>query len=140
MTPEQVSLVRASFAKIAPIAPAAAGLFYDRLFSLDPKLRDLFTGDMAEQGRKLMAMIATAVAGLDRPDDLGPALRAMGARHARYGVRDADYGTVAGALLWTLEQGLGDSFTLETREAWTACYISIAAQMQAGAAGQSEVA
>ena len=57
MSPEQITLVRDSFAKVVPIAPAAAAMFYDRLFALDPDLRPLFKGDMAEQGRKLMAMI-----------------------------------------------------------------------------------
>jgi len=50
MTPESQRLVRDSFAKVAPIAPAAAAMFYDRLFTLDPTLRPLFKGDMQEQG------------------------------------------------------------------------------------------
>ena len=36
MSPENQALVRDSFAKIVPIAPQAAALFYDRLFALDP--------------------------------------------------------------------------------------------------------
>ena len=57
MTPESQRLVRDSFAKVAPIAPMAAMMFYDRLFAIDPNLRSLFKGDMEEQGRKLMSMI-----------------------------------------------------------------------------------
>ena len=131
MTPEQQSLVRDSFANVAPIAPQAAALFYDRLFLLDPTLRPLFKGDMAEQGRKLMAMIGTAVANLHRLDQIVPAVRDLGRRHAGYGVRDSHYDTVAGALLWTLEQGLGPAFTPETREAWTICYGVLATEMKA---------
>lgn len=48
MTPENQALVRDSFAKVVPIAPRAAALFYDRLFELDPSLRPLFQGDMRE--------------------------------------------------------------------------------------------
>src|SRR4051812_6746188 len=73
MTPENQSLVRDSFAKIVPIAPQAAALFYDRLFQLDPSLKPLFTGDMNEQGRKLMAMISMAVANLDKLHTIVPA-------------------------------------------------------------------
>ena len=62
MTPDAQRLVRDSFAKIAPNAEATAGMFYDRLFVLDPSLRSLFKGDMAKQGRKLMTVIGTAVA------------------------------------------------------------------------------
>lgn len=135
MTPEQITLVRDSFAKVAPIAPTAAAMFYDRLFALDPGLRPLFKGDMAEQGRKLMAMIGTAVANLDRLGDIVPAVQALGKRHAGYGVTPGHYDTVANALLWTLEQGLGPDFTPAARDAWTSCYVVLSGEMKAAAAG-----
>jgi hypothetical protein len=74
MTPENLALVRDSFAKVVPIAPQAAALFYDRLFVLDPSLKLLFKGDMTEQGRMLMAMIGTAVANLDQLEAIVPAV------------------------------------------------------------------
>ena len=135
MTPDQKHLVRSSFVKVAPMAPAAAAMFYDRLFELDPGLRPLFDGDMEEQGRKLMAMIATAVANLDTLDAIVPAVRNLGRRHAAYGVRDADYDTVAEALLWTLERGLGSEFDDATRGAWAQCYGILAAEMKSAAQG-----
>jgi hemoglobin-like flavoprotein len=131
MTPEQKQLVRDSFAKLAPIADDAAALFYQRLFTLDPKLRALFTHDLKEQGRKLMSMIATAVAQLDKVEALVPVLRELGKRHVGYGVRDSDYDTVATALLWTLEKGLGADFTPAVKDAWTACYGVLAGAMKA---------
>jgi hemoglobin-like flavoprotein len=134
MTPRQKSLVQETFAQVEPIAAVAAELFYARLFELDPTLRPLFSGDMQEQGKKLMQMIAVAVRGLDDPARLLPAVRALGRRHVGYGVRDEHYGTVAAALLWTLERGLGEAFTAEARAAWTAVYTLLAATMQEGAA------
>src|SRR5262245_8268570 len=117
MTPHQKMLVQTTFAQVAPIAETAAALFYARLFELDPSLRPMFSADLNEQGRKLMQMIGVAVAGLDKLDALVPAVRALGQRHAGYGVRDEHYATVAEALLWTLETGLGEAFTFEVREA-----------------------
>jgi hemoglobin-like flavoprotein len=134
MTPESQRLVRDSFAKVAPIAPAAASMFYARLFVLDPSLRPLFKGDMAEQGRKLMTMIGTAIANLHRLDSIVPAVRDLGRRHGGYGVQPAHYNTVVTALLWTLEQGLGDEFTPATRDAWVECYTVLARTMQEAAA------
>lgn len=134
MTPEQQTLVRDSFAKVAPIAPAAAAMFYDRLFMLDPSLRPLFKGDMTEQGRKLIDMIGTAVANLHRLDEITPAVRQLGQRHGGYGVKPSHYATVATALLWTLEQGLGAAFTPATRDAWVTCYTTLAGEMQTAAA------
>lgn len=133
MTPEQKTLVRDSFAKITPIAPAVVAMFYDRLFHLDPTLRALFKTDMKQQGRKLIGMIATVVANLDRFDRVGPSLRDLGARHAGYGVSKPAYDTMEEALLWTLEQRLGADFTPATREAWSAWYAVLAGTMQAAA-------
>ncbi len=134
MTPEQKILVQQSFTKVVPIADQAAALFYQRLFSLDPSLQPLFRGNMEEQGRKLMKMIGTAVNGLDDLDALVPAVQDLGRRHVGYGVEDGHYDTVGAALIWTLEQGLGDAFTNPTREAWVTVYGILASTMKAAAA------
>src|SRR5215469_7696241 len=102
MDQEQQRLVRASFAKVAPIADTAAAMFYERLFATDPTLRSLYKDDMVVQGRLLMTMIGTGVEYVHQLDQILPAVRDLGRRHARYGVKAADYDTVAGALLVTL--------------------------------------
>jgi len=132
----QKKLVQDSFAAVAPNAEAAAGLFYGHLFELDPSLKPLFKGDMKEQGRKLMAMLKIAVAGLDDLDKLVPAVQDLGRRHVGYGVKDEHYNTVATALLWTLEQGLKDGFTPDVKAAWTAVYGVLAETMKSAAAAQ----
>lgn len=134
MTPEQIALVRTSFAQVVPIREAAAGLFYGRLFELDTSLKPLFKGDLKEQGVKLMAMIGTAVGGLDRLDSIEPTVQALGKRHVSYGVQAAHYDTVAAALLWTLEQGLGAAFTPDVKAAWTSAYGILAGTMKDAAA------
>jgi hemoglobin-like flavoprotein len=134
VTPDQKLLVQDSFALVVPIADSAAELFYNRLFELDPSLRSLFRGDMREQGRKLIQMLSAAVAGLDRLESIVPAVRALGQRHAGYGVAARHFDTVGEALLWTLAQGLGPAFTSEVRGAWEAVYGLLAAQMQTGMA------
>lgn len=129
MNRQQIDLVRHSFALVQPIAAQAAALFYDELFAADPSLRTLFRGDMAQQGDRLMAMIGSAVGLLDRPDALLPVLCRLGARHGAYGVADSHYATVGGALLRTLERGLGPAFTPEVRAAWAALYDGVSRTM-----------
>lgn len=133
MQAEKIRLVQDSWAQVAPIAPQAAALFYDNLFRLDPHLRPLFKGDMAEQGKRLMQMISTAVDKLNQPHILIPVLQNLGSRHRAYGVVDAHYATVAAALLDTLEQGLGEAFTDEVRQAWTDVYGVMAGTMMQAA-------
>jgi hemoglobin-like flavoprotein len=130
LTVAQKTLVQNSFAAIATIADDAAILFYEKLFELDPSLRPMFRGDMAEQRRKLMQMITAAVKGLDRLEQLVPVVQDLGRRHARYGVAESHYDTVGAALLWTLEMGLGKTFTAEMKEAWTAVYVLLATTMK----------
>jgi len=130
VTQDQKHLVQDSFAKVLPIADKAAELFYDRLFEIAPDLRDLFKSDLAEQRRKLMAALKVAVAGLDDPFKLIPVIQTLGERHKSYGVKEEDYDTVAAALLWTLEQGLGADFTPEVKEAWVAVYGLVAGIMK----------
>jgi hemoglobin-like flavoprotein len=130
MTPTQIDLIRASWTAVEPIADTAAGLFYGRLFELDPALERLFRRtDMAAQRKVLMQTLTVVVKSLDRLDQIVPAVQALGRRHAGYGVREEHYGTVGAALLWTLEQGLGDGFTDPVRAAWTEAYGTLATVM-----------
>src|SRR4051812_7662124 len=111
-----IPLVQRTWNMVLLIADQAAVLFYDRLFELDPSLRGMFRStDMGEQRKKLMQMITVAVKGLDHLDQIVPAVQALGRRHGGYGVTDAHYDTVAAALLWTLEQGLGAEWTPEAK-------------------------
>jgi len=134
MTPEQAMLVKMSWQKVMPIADTAAELFYAKLFEMDPTLKPLFKGDMKEQGAKLMKMINTAVNALDRLEAVVPAVQELGRRHVAYGVKDEHYDTVGGALLWTLEKGLGDDFTPEVNDAWARVYGVLAGTMKDAAA------
>jgi len=134
MSPDEIVLVQGTWQQIVPLKDTAAELFYGKLFELDPSLRPLFKGDMTAQGSKLMTMLGAAVTGLTRLDALVPVVRDLGRRHAAYGVKLSHYATVAAALVWTLEQGLGSSFTTEVRDAWVKAYSMLAKVMQDAAA------
>jgi hemoglobin-like flavoprotein len=129
MTPQQIKLVQDSFKHVLPIKARAATLFYGRLFERKPELRKLFKGDMDEQGKKLMMVLATVVGSLHRPDEILPAVEALGRKHADYGVTEDHYPLVGATLLWTLRQGLGAKFTAEVEAAWAAAYMLLAKVM-----------
>lgn len=129
MNPQQIKLVQMSFAKVAPIAAVAADLFYSRLFEIAPEVRPMFPEDLTEQKKKLMSMLGTVVSGLSRLDTMIPAIQMLGRRHAEYGVTAAHYAPVGAALIWTLQQGLGEEFTPKVRDAWTAAFTTLATTM-----------
>lgn len=131
MTPQQITLVKQSFAQVEPIADQAAKLFYDRLFAIAPEVAPLFAHtDMRRQRQTLMATLGMVVHNLDKADVLLPAVINLGARHQQYGVRPHHYTAVGDALLWTLAQGLGDAFTNDVRAAWVEAYTLLAEIMQ----------
>jgi hemoglobin-like flavoprotein len=65
-------------------------------------------------------------------------VQALGRRHAGYGVTDEHYDMVAEALLWTLQQGLGEYFTPDVAAAWCSAYAILADVMKAAAAEVDE--
>jgi hemoglobin-like flavoprotein len=140
MTPEQVKLVQDSFAKVAPISDQAAAIFYERLFMVAPQVRTLFPDDMTEQGRKLMATLAVVVNGLTNLEAILPAASALAKRHVEYGAEPAHYPVVGEVLLWTLERGLGASWTPDVADAWTSAYATLSGFMIGEAYGRAEAA
>jgi len=134
MTPEQITLVQSSFARVGPELPALSTRFYQELFGRDPALRALFTTDMAVQKVRFAEKLAEIVRAMPRLAELLGHTRALGARHVGYGVRVADYRTVEDALLAALAAVLGDSFDAPTREAWAIAYNLVAETMLDGAA------
>ena len=140
MTPDQVRLVQQSFAKVAPIADQAAIIFYDRLFEVAPAVKALFPADLAEQRKKLMATLAVVVNGLSNLEAVLPAASALAKRHVSYGARPEHYPVVGGALLWTLEKGLGEAWNPELADAWTTAYGTLSGYMISEAYGGAQAA
>jgi len=141
MTPDQVKLVQESFAKVAPISEQAAVLFYDRLFEVAPGVQAMFPSDMTEQRKKLMATLAVVVGGLSNLLSVLPAASALAKRHVGYGAKPEHYPVVGGALLWTLEKGLGDeAWTPNLAAAWTAAYGTLSGYMISEAYGTAQAA
>ncbi|HEX8978172.1 MAG TPA: globin family protein [Parasulfuritortus sp.] len=130
MTPQQIQIIQATWTQVLPIADTAAGLFYGKLFELDPAVEPLFKGDMTEQGRKLTQTIGLVVNSLTRLEAILPTVQDLGRRHVAYGVEAKHYDTVGAALLWTLEQGLSSAFTPEAKTAWAEAYGTLASVMK----------
>jgi hemoglobin-like flavoprotein len=138
--------IRRSWKLVIPIADTAADLFYRKLFELKPEYRGLFPENMAGQKSKLVRMLAFIVRALDYPEtawreeiaeseDLLLVLLALGRRHQDlYRVPREAYGAVGEALLWTLDYGLGEAFTVQVRSAWTQVYRAVSTTMILSAA------
>ena len=136
LTTRQIEVLQSSFQVIQPVAQTAGEIFYRRLFEIDPTLPALFKGDMKEQARKLMQVLAVAVGGLSNMATLVPVVQQLGLRHVGYGVRPEHYDTVRDALMWTLARVLQDAYTDEVRTAWLTAYAMLAGVMKEAAWGK----
>ncbi len=137
LTQRQIAAIRTTWARVAPVPEMAAALFYGRLFRIAPQTRPLFRSDLGAQGRKLVDTLGFVVDHLDDPDALLPAARALAVRHVGYGVAAEHYAPVGEALVWTLQQMLGDGFGAAERDAWTEAYGAIAGEMVEAAYGSA---
>ena len=140
MTPQEIEIVQSTFALVRSSAEQVAETFYGRLFETAPGVRTFFPDDLKPQGRKLMTMLATVVDGLENLGDLVPAVQDLGRRHIGYGTLPEHYDAVGAALLWTLEQGLGDAWTPEAKDGWTTAYTTLATVMKDAAEAASKAA
>lgn len=129
MTPDQIRLVRNSFARIAPSQAAVGVRFYENLFRIDPSLRRHFGVDLQSQGTKLVATLGMVVRSLDDPAPVADALRDLGRRHADYGADRNHYASIGNALLETLGECFGPAFNSALREAWVAAFAVISQTM-----------
>ena len=129
ITSEQKDLIRVSFEALLPQGEALAAAFYTRLFEIDPSLRPLFKISLVDQQHKLIDMLAVTVHGLDSPNQLDSALHLLGERHVHYGVVAEQYAKVEEALLYALEQFIGEGFTPTMRAAWESIYQLMSERM-----------
>jgi hemoglobin-like flavoprotein len=133
MNSETAALVRDSWAEIVPVRKQVCTDFYRRLFDRYPELRPLFKGDIERQTSLFVTMLNTVVSSLENRDPVIPLIKTVGARHAAYGVGDADYAKFAEVLIDAFAKALGDRFTPEVQSAWAEVYTELAATMRQGA-------
>jgi hemoglobin-like flavoprotein len=140
MTPEQIGLVQRTFENIKPVSDLAAGLFYTRLFWLQPSLKSIFNLDPVVQRRKFIQMLEAVVCSLDYPGQFTVILSKLGEQHAAFGVTSDNYELAEEALLWMLERCLREEYSQEIETAWKEVYQFSVNIMQKGNAAISGTA
>jgi len=119
---EQINIVENSFNQLLPEADSMAQIFYERLYEMAPTVRSLFKGDTSQRQKQLMSTLKNGVEGLSNLEEFVPKVQDFGHRYVGHRVKEKDYEKVGEALLWTLEQKLGQDFTPEVQEAWASAY------------------
>ena len=125
-------LLRRSLALAFQRDPNLMSNFYRNLFLCHPGIRWMFQRNLRNVQEKMFEQVLRAV--VDHLDDdawLDENLRALGARHAAYGVTREMYGWFGETLLRTLADALDEDWTDALEAGWAAAYARIVALMYA---------
>jgi len=139
MTPKQIKTVHESFQKLIPIVAEVGEAFYAKLFEIAPEARELFSHAFSNRGNKaqvisevvnrhLRSLLTRSVT--NTRVTISPAMRELGRRHVQYNITPAHFAKMKEALIWTLEQKLGDDFPPEVKDVWSSAFDNVALMMQ----------
>lgn len=131
--PDAELLVQQTARRLLSEGERFARTFYERLFERAPAVRNLFSGDMAAQGRMIVQMLQMAVYGFSRFTELIPGLVALGRNHVRYGVHASHFEAFRDAFRDTVRIVLGEACTPASEAAWGIAIDRILQAMRRGA-------
>ncbi len=122
LTDEEIYIVQNSTKLMRKSLDEFANAFYRELFRSNPVVKSLFLTNIRDQARKFAQMFELLVVSLNDVEKIIPSLKALGRRHANYGISEHHYQVVGGALIRTLDKSLGSHFTDEVKNAWLKTY------------------
>ena len=122
MSSRDTLIIKNSWSYVITQPDIAGELFYQKLFELNPSLESMFHVDLEQQAKKLIDMITYMVMNLQTMVDIQADIEALAIRHVHYGTEPRHYQTVGKALIWVLENCLGEVWNEETSKAWTDLY------------------
>jgi hemoglobin-like flavoprotein len=131
VTPEDIELVRSSYASLGGDGPAVAAEFYRRLFAAEPSAQTLFTQGPDVMASKFADELEAIVEAIVSFDPFAMRVRDLAARHATYGVQTRHYRAAGDALLGALAARLGPEWDPATQAAWQRAYNLVAEIMMA---------
>ncbi len=131
LSDDQLTLIRQSFNALRQEMKPSSTFFYDDLFRRAPELRSLFRDDLAGQGMKFLSTLAVIVDNLHQPETLAERYSDLGALHRTVGVSAKMFAPMGEALLATIKNALGETWTIEIEAAWRQAFAEMADELVA---------
>jgi NAD(P)H-flavin reductase/hemoglobin-like flavoprotein len=128
--PTLATLVRNSFAELAPRLDAAVARFYALLFTTAPEIRDLFPINMESQRGRFTRVLIHLVGALERPKEFDGFLAQLGRDHRKFDIAEEQFPVFGRALLSALADTAGEPWTPEVAHAWARVYQYAAGTMR----------
>jgi nitric oxide dioxygenase len=136
LSPEALSVVRATAPVVAAHADQITAHFYPRMFAAHPELLRVFNqGNQAtgEQSKALAGSVVAYAVQLIDPEapSFDHVMRRIAYKHFSLGIRPEQYTIVGEHLLASVGEVLGDAVTPEIAAAWSEVYWLFALQLVA---------
>lgn len=100
-------------------------VYLARLNAEVPGWKRLASVSIRGEGYLLVDSFSRIIAQLDQPEAVGQSIRALAATYLPTLLSPQQTLQVGRALLWTLQQGLGNDWTPTVEQAWRDCYIEL---------------
>ncbi|WKE65843.1 NO-inducible flavohemoprotein [Gallaecimonas kandeliae] len=124
-----IAHVKATIPVLEQAGPAITAHFYQRMFSHNPELKDIFNLTNQQTGRQQVALfeaIAAYAKHIETPEVLAGAVERIAQKHTSFVVKPEHYAIVGGHLLATLQELAPEVFDEATTAAWAEAYHFLA--------------
>jgi nitric oxide dioxygenase len=122
-------LVKATVPVLQQHGVALTSHFYQRMFSHNPELKNIFNQAHQASGHQQQALAGAVLAyaeNIDNPGVLLPVVGRIAHKHVSLGIRAEHYPIVGHHLLSSIREVLGEAASDELIEAWAAAYGQLA--------------
>ncbi len=125
LTTEDIRIVKSTVPLLAEGGTAVTQHFYQRMFSHNPELNDIFNMSNQHTGRQIEALfnaIAAYAQNIDNLAVLKNMVERIAQKHTTFHIKPDDYKLVGHHLIETLRELLPEQFSQEVERAWTNAY------------------
>ena len=129
LTQDQITIVKSTVPLLESAGPAITQHFYQRMFSHNPELKDIFNMSHQQSGGQPLALfnaIAAYAKYIDNLPALTSAVERIAHKHTTFDIQPEQYDIVGHHLIQTLKELAPDAFTAEVEDAWVAAYQQLA--------------
>ncbi|KKL01849.1 NO-inducible flavohemoprotein [Rheinheimera mesophila] len=129
LSAQTIAIVKSTIPLLESAGVAITNHFYQRMFRLNPELKDIFNMTNQHSGRQQFALFSAIAAYAKNIDNLAvltETVERVAHKHTSFFIQPEHYGIVGHHLIETLRELAPDAFTPEVEQAWTEAYGALA--------------
>lgn len=129
LTEQHIKIIKSTIPLLENAGSALTAHFYQRLFSHNPELQNIFNMSNQQNGRQQVALFEAITAyakNIESLSVLTTAVERIAQKHTSFNIQAAHYAIVGHHLIETLRELATEAFTPDVEDAWTNAYQFLA--------------